>query len=62
MHVILGDRLRKWSAQGLLEVQIVRAANHTFTLLWSQEQLLTLVRDWMSEMAQDRRPAHMPGE
>ena len=33
-----------------LEVETIRGANHTFTLLWSQDQLLTVVRRWLQTM------------
>jgi len=49
-RLILGDKLRKWQARGILELEIVPAANHTFTLLWSQNYLLQLVQDWVCEV------------
>ena len=52
-HVMLGDKLQEWSASGLLRVEIIRGANHTFTLLWSQEHLSKVVHNWAQEMLQD---------
>jgi pimeloyl-ACP methyl ester carboxylesterase len=49
-RLMVGDALRRWNTGGLLELQVVPAANHAFTLLWSQEYLLQLVQDWMSEI------------
>lgn len=46
LHVMLGDRLETWHARGLLKLEIVGGANHTFTLLWSQERLLEILCHW----------------
>lgn len=47
IHVVLGRKFNEWTASGLLTVDIIKGADHSFTLLWSQERLLTRIRDWM---------------
>jgi pimeloyl-ACP methyl ester carboxylesterase len=62
LRVVLGNRLHELSRHGLLETEIVHGANHTFTLRWSQEYLLKLVRNWVWEMAQDLLSEKRPTE
>jgi pimeloyl-ACP methyl ester carboxylesterase len=62
LRVVLGNRLHELSRHGLLETEIVHGANHTFTLRWSQEYLLKLVRDWVWETAQDLLAERIPSE
>ena len=50
LHVVLGDRMQDWLARGSLELEILRGANHSFTLLWSQQVLLKLVQEWIWEV------------
>ena len=45
LEIMLGAEMRRWGDDGTLE--IVRGANHTFTMLWSQDQLLSTLRDWI---------------
>jgi alpha-beta hydrolase superfamily lysophospholipase len=47
LQAAFGHRLRAWRAEGLLELEVIRGTNHTFTLLWSQERLLEVVCDWV---------------
>lgn len=51
LHVVLSDdeihALRAWEKMG---IEIIRGANHTFTLLWSQECLLQVVHRWVQAM------------
>jgi pimeloyl-ACP methyl ester carboxylesterase len=58
IHVILGDRLRNWHARGLLQIEIIPGANHTFSLLWSQEHLLDIIRRWIQGAAQEGIPPY----
>jgi len=53
LHVILGDKLKAWRSDGRLDIETIQGANHTFTLLWSQEHLLKILQGWMQEMVQD---------
>lgn len=53
LHVILGDKMKELSACGLLRIEIVKGANHTFTLLWSQEHLLETICRWAQIMMPD---------
>lgn len=48
MHVILGDRIAHWEAQGVLDFEVVDGANHTFTLMWSQRRLFESIERWFS--------------
>lgn len=47
---VVGKRLSEWTASGLLEIKIIRGANHTFTMLWSQDELRAIVREWMAPL------------
>jgi len=47
MHVILGGALEEWRSDGRLDIKTIRGANHTFTLLWSQECLLRTITNWV---------------
>jgi alpha-beta hydrolase superfamily lysophospholipase len=53
LQAVFGHRLAAWRAEGLLEMEVIRGADHTFTLLWSQERLLEVVRDWIQEMVRE---------
>jgi pimeloyl-ACP methyl ester carboxylesterase len=53
-QMMVGNRLREWSTSALLEVEIIRGANHTFTLLWSQEHLVRLICNWAQAMAHEQ--------
>ena len=62
LRVVLGNRRHELNRQGLLETEIVRGANHTFTLRWSQEYLLRLVQDWVWDTAQDLLAERIPSK
>jgi len=53
LYMMLGDKMRELSASELSRVEIIQGANHTFTLLWSQEHLLKIVCNWALAMLQD---------
>jgi pimeloyl-ACP methyl ester carboxylesterase len=46
LHVILGDKLKNWRSDGRLNIEVIQGANHTFTLLWSQEHFLNVIQEW----------------
>jgi pimeloyl-ACP methyl ester carboxylesterase len=50
LYILLGhDTVGQLHADGQRQLEIIPGANHTFTLLWSQEHLLAVVRRWMRE-------------
>lgn len=49
LPVISGDAVQQWNASGLLPMEVITGANHTFTLLWSQDHLLQVVQQWMQK-------------
>ncbi len=53
IHVVLGRKFKELTDSGLLNMEIIEGANHTFTLLWSQERLLTRIRNWMEMTARN---------
>jgi pimeloyl-ACP methyl ester carboxylesterase len=53
LHVILGDKLKEWRADAKLSMEVIQGANHTFTLLWSQECLLETITNWAQVMVRD---------
>jgi hypothetical protein len=46
LHVILGDKLKEWRSDGKFSMEVIQGANHTLTLLWSQEYFLNVIQDW----------------
>ena len=52
--MMVGARLHDWKARGLLDVRVIRGANHTFTLLWSQDELLQTIRSWAQTLVQEQ--------
>jgi pimeloyl-ACP methyl ester carboxylesterase len=60
VHVLLGGKLRQWCERGLLEVEVIPGANHTFSLLWNQEYLLDVIRRWMQGLAREGVARHGP--
>jgi alpha-beta hydrolase superfamily lysophospholipase len=50
IEVILGDEIRELSAGGRLRVEVIVGANHTFTLLPNQHQLLQVVQQWVQAL------------
>ena len=53
VYLMLGDEMRDLIATEPSRLEIVRGANHTFTLLWSQEHLLKTVCNWAQAMLED---------
>jgi dienelactone hydrolase len=49
LSVILGREVQKRHESELLPMEIIVGANHTFTLLWSQDHLLHLVQNWVQK-------------
>jgi pimeloyl-ACP methyl ester carboxylesterase len=52
LHVVLGKEKQALEEQGLLKLEVIPATNHSFSLLWSQERLSSLVVDWLQAVAQ----------
>lgn len=50
VKMFLGNAEQQRDTSAMFKLEIVPGANHTFTLLWSQERLLKLVRDWAQEI------------
>jgi pimeloyl-ACP methyl ester carboxylesterase len=50
LYLMLGDRTKDLIASEPSRFEIVEATNHTFTLLWSQEQLMKSVCNWAREL------------
>jgi pimeloyl-ACP methyl ester carboxylesterase len=56
LHTMLGRRLRDWQRRGLFELEIIPGANHTFTLLWSQEALVDRIQNWLGTVVRAPSP------
>lgn len=52
-HVVLGD-VAKATSDATSRYEVIRGANHVFTLLWSQDRLEELVMEWAGELAGGR--------
>ena len=52
LHVILGKALQQMCREGKIALEIIPQADHTFTLLWNQEQLLSVVHQWALALAE----------
>lgn len=50
VRMFLGNADQQGDTSAMFKLEIVPGANHTFTLLWSQEHLLKLIRDWAQEI------------
>ena len=50
LHIVLGKNLHSLSLNNKIEVEIIKGANHTFTLLWSQERLLKVIQNWTEKI------------
>ncbi|MCP4405720.1 MAG: hypothetical protein GY801_51510 [bacterium] len=46
LHVAFGKELESWIAAGIVKFEVIQGANHTFTLLWSQEHLIESILNW----------------
>ena len=53
LHVALGKELQTWMENGKVKFELIQGANHTFTLLWSQEYLLRIIHNWVRELVED---------
>ena len=53
LQAVFGHRLGAWRAEGLLEMEVIPGANHTFSLLWSQERLLAVLGDWVQTLVRE---------
>jgi hypothetical protein len=53
LYVMLGDEIQDLIATEPSRFEIIEGANHTFTLLWSQEHLLKIVCNWAQAMLED---------
>ncbi len=52
-QLIQNKEVHKGFLDTLLQTAIIRGANHTFTPLWSQEQLLKIIQDWMQTIRKE---------
>lgn len=50
MYLVLGHEIRQWVSEDRLAFVLIPGANHTFTLLQNQEDLLDAVREWMAKL------------
>lgn len=53
LEVTIGEQMRQWHADKKISYEIIRGANHTFSLFWMQEHLRYLVYDWSSKLVRD---------
>jgi len=52
MYLALGNELRQWTREEKVQLLVIPGANHTFTLLENQQDLLDSMRDWMKKRRQ----------
>ena len=50
LPLVLGKRLDAWSESGFMKIEIIKGANHVFTMTWSQDELLEVIGDWATEI------------
>lgn len=53
LYLMLGDKVKELSATGQLNVNLILGSNHTFTLLYNQEDLTKAISNWVHRMMQD---------
>jgi len=51
MYAIFGKRLESLARNGILDLEIVKETNHTFTLLWSQGKLAHIINEWTDSLS-----------
>ncbi len=56
LHVVLGKKLQTLMKNEHVTFDIIKGANHTFVLLWSQDYLLKSVCHWFLEEFVERAP------
>ncbi len=57
-HVMLGDKVRDVASDDNSRLEVIRGANHVFTLLWSQDELVETVSEWARSLSEsEKRPA-----
>src|SRR5262249_5198805 len=57
MFLALGPNLQRWALEGKLDFQIIRGANHTFSLVANQEDCVATVRQWALALPSSLSPA-----
>ncbi len=53
LHAALGNDVRRLNEIENLRFEVMKGANHTFIMRWSQEQLFHLLQDWLSHFMED---------
>ncbi len=48
-HALLGDKVRDVETDENSRFEVIRGSNHLFTLRWSQDELVDIVREWARE-------------
>lgn len=48
-NMVLGKQAKRWPYDGPIRLEVIRGADHTFTLLWSQERLMELICSWAQQ-------------
>jgi len=59
-HVVLGGKLKDVATSDPARFEIIRGANHVFSLLWTQERCVGMVREWARSFATPT-PGDAPG-
>jgi hypothetical protein len=55
VQMVLGNEVKRWSNSKEFRLEIIKGANHTFALLWTQEMLLELIYGWTEQIGNTAR-------
>jgi hypothetical protein len=53
LHVFLGSMVQRLQSSHVLALEVVPGVDHTFTMLWSQKELLSIIGKWVEQIVQD---------
>ncbi len=58
LHVLLRGRLHELDSAGPTRLEVIRGANHTFTVLQHQERLINAIEQWMAHWLGGSKAIH----
>jgi hypothetical protein len=57
-HVVTGGDLKDIDSPQHGRVEVIAGANHMFTLRWSQERLVGILRSWVRDLVAETRQSN----
>ena len=47
-HVVFNGKIETWLSSGKIQMEIIKGADHVFSLCWSHDTLLKIIRKWIN--------------